>query len=242
MRQFVELQEEERNRLLCEAVAAVEGVPAKDVLVKSLGYIISASEGVMPDVNVRMAFAKGKIIEGEYTMRWNAEKERFVKLFIMSRRMKAYVVRDSRSVFDPLRQEVTGEYVDFAVAHVMRELGYRGRTFDYFVKAKGEKPKRFSLHHDDYNGYRHFFPNMGAQRSVLSLKPYDKEGYICAAPSDRQIEDFCKKMEINAYTTTEEEDAFVLRLDMQKVLRNLIKAYRRHSGFTDAFRRYSHRI
>ena len=238
MKQFLELTDDERIKKVREAVAAVEGVDVETVFCRSLGYSISPSEGVRPDVNVKIAFTRGRLLEGEYTMRWDAEKERFVKLFVMARKLKAYVVRDSHSVFDPIRQQVNDGYIDFAIAHVMRELGFRGETSCYFVKAKGEKPKLFQSLLDDHNGYRRFFPHMGGPRSLL--QPYDKEGYICSAPSDRQIADFCKRMGTTADTITDDGSAFIISLDKQKALRNLIRVYRQRSGFTDAFRRYLH--
>lgn len=87
MKQILELTDDERVKKVREAVAAVEGVDAEAVFCRSLGYTISLSGGVMPDVNVKIAFARGRILEGEYTMLWDAEKERFVKLFVVARNL-----------------------------------------------------------------------------------------------------------------------------------------------------------
>ena len=238
MKQFLELTDGERIKKVREAVAAVEGVDAETVFCRSLGYIISPSEGVRPDVNVKIAFTRGRLLEGEYTMRWDAEKERFVKLFVMARKLKGYVVRDSHSVFDPIRQQVNDGYIDFAIAHVMRELGFREKASYYFVKAKGEKPKLFQSLLGDFNGFRRFYPHMGDSKGYL--QPYDKKGYICVAPSERMIANFCKRMGTTADTITDDGSAFIISLDKQKALRNLIRVYRQRSGFTDAFRRYLH--
>ena len=87
MKQFLELTDDERIKKVREAVAAVEGVDAETVFCRSLSYSISLSEGVRPDVNVKIALTRGRILEGEYTMRWDAEKERFVKLFVVARNL-----------------------------------------------------------------------------------------------------------------------------------------------------------
>ena len=240
MKQFLELTDDERIKKVREAVAAVEGVDAETVFCRSLGYSVSSSEGVRPDVNVKIAFTRGRLLEGEYTMRWDAEKERFVKLFVMARKLKGYVVRDSHSVFDPIRQQVNDGYIDFAIAHVMRELGFRGHIDRYFIKAKGRRPKLFNRSYRDYNCYSRYYPGMLESPRSAFGGPYDKDGYICSAPSDRQIAYFCKRMGTTADAITDDGSAFIISLDKQKALRNLIRVYRQRSGFTDAFRRYLH--
>lgn len=240
MKQFHELTDDERVKKVREAVAAVEDVDAEAVFCRSINYSISLSEGVRPDVNVKIMLTQGRILEGEYTMRWDVEKERFVKLFVISRKLKCYVVRDSHSVFDPVRQQVNDGYIDFAIAHVMRELGFRGHIDRYFIKAKGRRPKLFFRSYQDYNCYSRYHPGMLEPPGSAFGGPYDKEGYICSAPSDRQIADFCKRMGTTADTITDNGNAFIISIDKQKALRNLIRVYRQRSGFTDAFRRYLH--
>lgn len=235
-----------------EAVAVYEKMDVNAVFVAGFCCNLSASEGVMPDVNVQIRFTQGKYKEGWYTMRWDAKKGQMVKIIWMKHVCRNYTVCNQLSVFDPLQQKVNADYIDFAVAHMLRELGFRKRTRQYFVKAKGEKPKLFDsrrgggYHYTDYNAYNKYLPHMG-KASVyngLSLTPdfqeYDKAGYVCAAPSGNQIINFCGKMGI--VMETKIDGCYAVCYDKQKVLKELIKEYRRRTGFTDAFRRYAHDI
>ena len=226
MKHFLELPDYDWHALVCRAVAAVEGVDWTDVFVRNLSYSISASEGVRSDVCVTTAFRSSRLVEGDYTMRWDGNKEQFVQVRILRRKLKDHTsVTDSRFVFNPWYQQVEPDYIDFAIAHVMREMGYRRHTCRFFVKSKGEQPKLVDKSCRDYNGYSRYVPGMGW------LEPYGDEGYICAAPSHDDIIRFCKRFGI--------EPPFRSK---KYILDELIKAYRRRSGFADAFRRYSHEI
>lgn len=256
MKQFTELGMETYQQLIREAIAAIENTEPDDVFIMKHHYSISASEGLMPDVNVVVAIPRCGVLEAQYTMRWSIEKERFVSVHCIRRKIDKYTVVDERKVFNPLYQKVTDEYIDFAIAHVLRELGFRKRTCLYFVKAKGEKPKLFRTRYgggysySDFNGYSRFFPNLGELRKVKGVgvigtrfQPYDKAGYLCAAPSGGQIIDFCKYvLGIEAPYLIDTSVLFGYNFDKQKLLKKLIKEYRKRSGFTDAFRRYAHDI
>ena len=240
-----------KDRVL-QAVAAYEKVDVNAVFVEGFCYSVSASEGVMPDVNVQIRFTQGKYKEGWYTMRWDAKKGQMVKIVWIKHVCRNHTVCNQLSVFDPIQQKVNADYIDFAVAHLLRELGFRKQTKQYFVKAKGEKPKLFDsrhgggYHYTDYNAYGKYLPHMGKARvfNGISLTPdfqeYDKAGYVCAAPSVSQISDFCEKMGI--VIKTKIDGNLAVCYDKQKVLKELIKEYRCRTGFADAFRRYAHDI
>lgn len=242
-----------KDRIL-QTVAAYEKVDVCTVILAGFYCSVSASEGVMPDVNVQIRFTKGKYTEGWYTMRWDARKEKIVKIVWMKHKCRNYTVCNQLSVFDPIQQKVNADYIDFAIAHLLRELGFRKQTRQYFVKAKGEKPKLFDsrhgggYHYTDYNAYNKYLPHMGKARMFndISLTPafqeYDKAGYVCAAPSVSQISDFCEKMGMGIVIETRIDGCRAACYDKQKVLKELIKEYRRRTGFTDAFRRYAHDI
>lgn len=225
MKQFFELPDYDLTYYISRAVAAVEGVDQQNVFVTNLSYSVSASEGVRPDVCVKIKFTHCSLMEGDYTMRWDAVKERFVQVRILRRKLKDHTITDSRFVFNPWYQQVEPGYIDFAIAHVMRELGYRRHRDLFFVKAKGEQPKLMHSSCRDWNGYRSYVPGMSR------LAPYDKEGYLCAAPSHGDIMYFCERYGIEPPYRNK-----------KYILEELIKVYRRRSGFTDAFRRYSHEI
>lgn len=229
MKQFYDLWDADLHTKMCEAVAAVEGTRWDNVYIRRYNYSISASEGVMPDFYVTACFRSGKLKEGEYTMRWDARKERFVRTVVVRRKLEDHTVGGKQFVYSPLYQQVEPDYIDFAIAHVMRELGYRRHTYRFFVKAKGEKPKLFSRSCQDYNGNRRYYPCMENPRSAF-YSPY-KEGYLCAAPELSDIIYFCERFGIEPPYRNK-----------QYVLEELIRVYRQRSGFTDAFRRYSHKI
>ena len=243
-----------KDRVL-QAVAAYEKVDVNAVFVEGFCYSVSASEGVMPDVNVQIRFTQGKYKEGWYTMRWNAKRGQMVKIIWMKHVCRNYTVCNQLSVFDPIQQKVNADYIDFAVSHLLRELGFRKQTKQYFVKAKGEKPKLFGFsrrgggyYYIDYNAYKKYLPHMGKARMFNGMSPtsdfqeYDKAGYVCAAPSANQIINFCKKMRMGIVLETKINGCYAPYYNKQKVLKELIKEYRRRTGFTDAFRRYAHDI
>ena len=242
-----------KDRVL-QAVADYEKMDVSTVVLAGFNFCVSASEGVMPDVNAQVHFTNGKYTEGWYTMRWDARKEQIVKIVRMKRKCRNYTLCNQLPVFDPIQQKVNADYIDFAVAHLLRELGFRKQTRQYFVKAKGEKPKLFDsrrcggYHYTDYNAYKKYLPHMGKARVFdgMSLTPdfqeYDKAGYVCAAPSVSQISDFCEKMGMGIVIETKIDGCRAVCYDKQKVLKELIREYRRRTGFTDAFRRYAHDI
>lgn len=232
MKQFTDLDHKQLIDMLRKVVATVEKVQPDRVFITRMNYSISASEGVKPDVNIVAAITQGNLKEVGYTMRWNARKECFDSIRYIYRKFDTYKIRCENGTYSPLYQRVTDEYIDFAICHLLRELGFRKRTWDYFVKAKGEKPKLFKNSRKDYNGYYRYTPNLGKS----SFQEYDKAGYLCAAPTHQQISAFCRANGIHLYEELYES------FDKQDLLRKLIKEYRKRTGFSDAFRRYAHDI
>lgn len=103
--------------------------------------------------------------------------------------------------------------IDFALCHILRELGFHKESDIFFVKSfKGikvlplVKNNYWNLKHYDWNKYEKYKPEFskpsyhddGTIWAISQFPYYDYEGYICTIPGLQQIRDFCNLNNIHA--------------------------------------------
>lgn len=135
---------------------------------------------------------------------------------------------------------------EYAIAHLLRELGFRKESAWYIVKAKGMKPVKFKLNrnnhwhieHHDFNGDSKFYPRMALQWKLPwgeigtpYYQPFDHEGNIYTVPSLDQIHEFCCRRGFACYSIHEP----------QEIIRHLVFMYRKLNNDQTAFRKYVER-
>ena len=102
--------------------------------------------------------------------------------------------------------------INFAICHLLRELGFHKESDMYFVKAKYKKPKAlhiilnnfWHLKHNDWNETNGYVVSMGntwktpwGGTGIPYFSPYNKNGYLCTIPTIEQVKDFDKRLNIN---------------------------------------------
>ena len=119
--------------------------------------------------------------------------------------------------------------LEFAVSHVLRELGFHKESEWYFIKSNGEinffkinKNNFWKIQHADWNSCRYYYKELGEEWKtpwngvgIPYYRKYDGSGYICTIPTFEQISDFCSKRMIPIDCT-----------NYETVLRSLITYYR----------------
>jgi hypothetical protein len=132
--------------------------------------------------------------------------------------------------------------LEYKIAHLLRELGFKKETDSYFVKPKGKEPIKFRMNlsnfwyfrHYNFNRYNQFLPSMGEPWWFLDrwnnpiFQQFNESGYLCSAPKIEQILDFCSRKGI---VITDEKDD-------ESILKDLITAYRTKSKNNKSFLKY----
>lgn len=140
----------------------------------------------------------------------------------------------------------SGEYGYFVIAHLLKELGFRKESPFYFVKAKREEPKLFKirygnfwdLKHYDFNRFAMYEPSFGERwkncnrMNIPIFQEYKTPGYLCTCPSAWQIYDFCSQKGIRLVNTSSCLDIII----------ELVTAYRKKTGFENAFQKILKRL
>lgn len=244
--EMLKLEPKEFERKICEAVRKAERLPENYRLyVHKLRYTITKDE-TPNEVQAEVFVTEGKIDSVKYLLAWDGEKNEFCRPQMIWRKYAHYRVMADFGMFNPLTRAVAEGYQEYAIAHLLRELGFRKESAWYIVKAKGMKPVKFKLNrnnhwhieHYDFNGDYRFYPSMGQQwelpwgnMGIPYYQPFDHEGNIYTVPSLDQIHEFCCRRGFACYGIHEP----------QEIIRHLVFMYRTINNDPTAFRKYVER-
>lgn len=244
--EMLKLELKEFERKICEAVRKAEKLPENYRLyVQKIGYTITKDE-TPNEVQAEVAVTEGKIECVKYLLAWDEEKNEFCRPLMVWRKYANYRMMADFGMFNPLTRAVAEGYQEYAIAHLLRELGFRKESAWYIVKAKGMKPMKFKLNrnnhwhieHYDFNGDYRFYPSMGQQwelpwgkMGTPYYQPFDHEGNIYTVPSLDQIHEFCCRRGFACYGIHEP----------QEIIRHLVFMYRILNNDQTAFRKYVER-
>lgn len=243
--EMLKLETEERNRKICEAVRKAEKLPDNYRLyVTTVQFTITKNE--TPDeIQAEVFVTEGKIDSVKYLLAWDEEKNEFCRPQMIWRKYANYRLMADFGMFNPLTRAVAEGYQEYAIAHLLRELGFRKESAWYIVKAKGMKPVKFKLNrnnywrieHHDFNGDGRFYPSMGQQWERFGrmetpfYQPFDHEGNLYTVPSLDQIHDFCCKRGFACFGIWQP----------QEIILHLVFMYRKVNNDPTAFRKYVQR-
>lgn len=137
--------------------------------------------------------------------------------------------------------------IDFALCHLLREIGFHKESDIYFVKAKGKAPKilpirkdnYWHLEHYDWNKREKYVREMGTKWKTWNNKDgipffsyYDFDSYLCTIPGIEQIKEFANSNNIEIDYTNK-----------GTILISLIKYYRSKSRYNkNGFEGYLHAL
>lgn len=127
---------------------------------------------------------------------------------------------------------MTEKEITFAICHLLRELGFRKSSDQYFLKIKGaevmlrvmNRANFWEKKKNDWNGINNL---IYCQREFG-----DNKGYVCSVPTYEQISDFAKSKGIKITDTK----------NRKLTLKELIIAYRQTRHDSRAFSKYMKKI
>ena len=243
---YLQLNTKHLTMKVQEAVALVERIRPDNVVVLSHEYTISTKEGPSKDIKVKVAFKNSKVQEAAYVLTWDERREQFRHPVMLYRNLCNYRIVNRFDVLNPYTDYVNEGYAGFAIAHLLKELGFRKESKYYYIKGKGRKPEKFKmrmdnhwhLQHTDFNGFHWYQPSMGNTWTtpwggigIPEFQPCDYEGYICTVPTWEQMAEFCSRWNITLRDIN----------STQTVIEDLVRAYRQRPKQENAFRKYMRR-
>lgn len=125
--------------------------------------------------------------------------------------------------------------VAFAICHVLREMGYRKESNQYYVKIKGQPLVLRNMNLHNWWGCKHHDWNQMGYKLYKILEESwlkDKQGYICSVPDFEQIQELAKTKNIELTNIKER----------RIILRDLIVYYRKTRNDSRAFEKYMNGI